>query len=372
MNEIPSRKTKLFIFIHDLAPFGAQRVALYTVRGLTPDKFSVTICPFGADQTLAPDFIAAGATIVPLRAGRFLAPAAWLRLAKLLFSLRPDIVQTTLPELSVPVRLLALFIPGLKVLHSVQNPFASEPWYWRALNLLTAPLCAAVAFSSRGLMGHELRECGQLHTRCVAIPNGVELPPGQGGLRSELAIGEEETVVCCSARLTTQKGQDILIRAVAELTQRNKEVRLLLAGDGEDLESLKNLSAELGVARKIIFLGRRADIGRVLAASNIYASASRWESFDIALGEAMLAGLPCIATEIAGHEDLLKDWETGLAVPPWSPEAMASAIEVLLDRPDQAARMAAAAREYVSQEFSPEAMAAKFEELYLEMAGRKA
>ena len=367
-----TEKIKLLIFIHDLAPFGAQRVALYTVRNLSPEKFSVAVCSFGRDATLAPGFSAAGAALHYLNARRFLDMGAWLRLVKLLFSMRPDIVQTNLPELSVPVRLLALFLPGVRVVHGVHNPFDSEPWYWRALNLLTAPFCAALAFSSRGLMEHELKLRGRLHTRTVAIPNGVEPAAGPKGLREELGIGAGEKVVCCSARLTAQKGQDLLIRAVAELARRNKSVRLLLAGDGEDMESLKALCAELGLEEKVFLLGRREDIGRLLAASDIYASASRWESFDIALGEAMLAGLPCVATEIAGHEDILKDWETGIAVPPWSPVALASAIELILDRPQKAAEMAVAAQALIKRDFSPEAMGRKYEKLYLETAGGRA
>jgi glycosyltransferase involved in cell wall biosynthesis len=366
-----SEKIKLFIFIHDLAPFGAQRVALYTVKNLSPEKFSVIVCPFGGDETLAPEFATAGAKVVPLKARRFLDIGAWYRVAKLLFVERPDIIQTNLPELSVPVRLIALFIPGLRVIHGVHNPFASEPWYWRSLNLLTAPFCAAIAFSSQGLMNYELKRRGPLHARLVAIPNGVEPATGTKGLREELGIGAGEKVVCCAARLTPQKGQDILIRAMAELVRKKNNVRLLLAGDGEDFESLKALSTELGLDGKVLFLGRRDDIGRLLAASDIYASASRWESFDIALGEAMLAGLPCVGTEIAGHEDILKDCETGIAVPPWSPVAMASAIELIIDRPETAAQMAAAAKELIRRDFSPEAMGKKYENLYLETTGRR-
>lgn len=364
-----AEKIRLFIFIHDLAPFGAQRVALYTVKNLPKEDFGVTVVPFGKDLSLRPELDAAGAEVIPLNARRYLDPGAWRRLAGTLFSLKPDIVQTNLPELSVPVRLLALFLPGVRVVHGVHNPFSSEPWYWRWLNLLTAPFCSAFVFSSEGLMRHELRERGSLHTRISAIPNGIEGAEKSDGLRAELGIGSEEKVVCCAARLTRQKGQDILVKSVAELRRRNREIRLVLAGDGEDLERLKGLAERLGVSGNISFLGRCGNIGRLLAAADIYTSASRWESFDIALGEAMLAGLPCVATEISGHEDLLRDGETGISVPPWSPEAMASAIEFLLERPDKAEKLGAEAARRVRSEFSPEIMAERYARLYVEITG---
>ncbi len=367
-----NKRIRVLYLLQDLSPFGAQRIALYTVRSLRKDVFSVTVCHFGGDDTLAPDFAAAGAEIVPLRA-RFLADAAaWYRLASLLFSGKYAIAHTCQPRLSVPLRLLSLLVPRLRIVHAVNNPFSSEPWYVRWADLFTLPLCSALAFSSNALMSRELRERGQLYARPVAIPDGVEPAAGDGGLRAELGIAPDEKVVCCAAQLTRQKGQDILIRAAADLKKRGRDIRLLLAGDGRDMGRLKYLSVSLDVADRVLFLGTRTDVGRVLAASDVYASGSRWESFDLALGEAMLAGLPCAATEIYGHEDLLRDGETGIAVPPWSPGAMASAIEWLLSRPEEAARLGAAAKALIRREYCTAAMAEKYRRLYMETAEKRA
>ncbi|MDA8131237.1 MAG: glycosyltransferase [Elusimicrobia bacterium] len=363
-------RIRVLYLMQDLSPFGAQRIALYTVRSLRKDIFHVTVCPFGSDDTLAPEFAAAGAEIVPLR-GRFYPDVfAWFRLVRLLFSGKYDIAHTCQPRLSMPLRLLTLFIPRLQIVHAVNNPFSSEPWYVRWPDLFTMPLCSALAFSSNGLMTRELRERGQLYARPVAIPDGVEPASGDGGLRGELGIAPGEKVVCCAAQLTRQKGQDILIKASADLKRRGRDIRLLLAGDGRDMGRLKYLAVSLDVSDRVIFLGKRTDVGRVLAASDVYASGSRWESFDLALGEAMLAGLPCAATEIPGHEDLLLDGETGIAVPPWSPGAMASAIEWLLSRPDEAARLGTAAKALIRREYSTAAMAEKYRRLYMETVAK--
>lgn len=353
---------KLLIFIHDLAPFGAQRVALHIAKRLDKSRFSAEVCSFWGDETLLPDFAAAGAKVHLLKARRFLDPRAWLKLAGLLLRSRPDIIQTNMPELSVPVRLFSLFVPGLHVVHSVQNPFSSEPWYWRTLNILTLFLCDRVVFCSRSMM----ERFGRAGERYSAVQNCIEAGPAPAGpgLRAGLSIGPGEKVVCCVARLARQKGQDVLIRAVAELAGRNSGVRLLLAGDGEDEADLRRLASGLGVADKVVFLGRRSDIAAVLYSSDVYAAPSRWEGLGIALGEAMLAGLPCVGTAIPGHSDMLKDGVTGLTVPPEDALALAEGISRLLNDPGEAGRLAAAARELIKAGFTPAGMVEKYEKIY--------
>ena len=356
----------LFVFIHDLAPFGAQRVALNTVKYLDKDVFRVTVCYFWGDGTLEGAFRDCGAEVISLGARRYLDPEAWLRLFFLILKSRPDIIQTNMPELSLPVRLLALFLPGTRVLHTVQNPFSSEPWYWRFLNIKTLFLCARVVFCSKSMKA----ESGYNGKNAYVVQNGVEMCPAVSGsgLRVELGIGQNEKVVCCVARLARQKGQDVLISALALLAAQKRVIRFLLVGDGENLESLKTLAVKLGVADKIVFMGRRSDIAGIYAASDIYAAPSRWEGLGISLGEAMLAGLPCVGTNIAGHSDILKNGVTGLTVPAEDVAALAAGIARLLDNPAESVRLATTAGEVIRTGFTVVGMAKKYEKIYLGLA----
>ncbi len=369
MNPPSSGKKRLLVLIHDLAPFGAQRVALNIVRHLDRSVFSAAVCSFGADDALAPLFSGCGAEVTVLGARRYLDPAAWSGLVRLLRSYRPDIVQTNMAELSVPLRLMKPLLGGAKIVHAVQNPLSSEPGPWRSLNLLTLSLCDRIVLCSRGLADGLPRSGGPHERRTRVVPNGIERVPASDGpvLRAELGIAPEEKVVCCVGRLTGQKGQDTLIRAFAGLASARR-LRLLLAGDGEDAPALRALAAGLGVRDLVHFLGRRPDAGGVLAAADVYAAPSRWEGLPLALGEAMLAGVPCAASAIPGHADLLKDGVTGLSFGPDDVPALSAALARLLDGPAEAGKMAAAARAMVSAGFSVEAMARGYERIYRELA----
>jgi glycosyltransferase involved in cell wall biosynthesis len=359
---------KLLIFIHELAPFGAQRVALGLAENLDRGKFKLTVCSFGGDETLGAAFEACGAEVILLRARRYLDLSAWLKFSRLIFSLRPDIVQTNLAELSVPARLLSVFLPAVKIIHTVQNPLSSEPVYWRFLNRLTLFLCDLVIFCSESMSSADALTRGFAPESCV-IQNGVRVEraaEGEGAaLRRELGIPAGDKVVVCVGRLAGQKGQDILIEALAILSAQVKSIRLLLAGDGETLPELKKLAARLGVAGRVFFLGRRADVPRVIAACDVYAAPSRWEGLNIALAEAMLCGVPCVGASISGQADILKDGVTGVAVPPESPELLAKAITWLLDNPAGALKLSSAAREFIKSGFRMEKMAGMYQEKYI-------
>lgn len=369
----PEKRIHIFYFIHDLAPFGAQRAVLYTVKYLDRKRFRVTVCSFLGEETLAPEFVKYGAEVVFLRAKRFFDPFAWAKFIFSLFRSHPDIIYTTLSELCFPARLASLFLRGIRVVHCFQNPLSCESRHWQFLNRITLGICDAVAFSSKGIVEEIALKAPSLKDRFSVIQNGVELDvlSAEDGakLREELCIRADEKNICCVGRLEKQKGQDILIDAVAMLIREKIKIRLILVGDGEMNRKLHDRVRHFGLEEKVLFLGRRYDIARILSASDIYAAPSRWESFNIALGEAMLSGKPCVATEIPGHADILIDGVTGLSVPADDAAALASGIAQLLDQPEEAQRMASAAKERMQAEFTSEIMAKKYEKLYLDLMG---
>ncbi|OGS08647.1 MAG: hypothetical protein A2270_02225 [Elusimicrobia bacterium RIFOXYA12_FULL_51_18] len=375
LSGFPGEKEHLIIFIHDLAPFGAQRVALNIVKYLDKSRFCVTVCSFWGDETLAPELAACGAEVVFLRARRFFDLAAWWGLARLLCRSRQAIVQTNLPELSIPVRLFAVFLSGLKVVHTVQNPFHSEPWYWRFANRITLPLCGAVIFCSRSLREVSGLDSGFPAVRSFVVQNGVGIEAvsasARDELRKEMGVGAEEKLICCVGRLVRQKGQDVLIEAAAILAKEKRRFKIALAGDGEMKEEFQKMSRRAGLEEKILFLGRRADVSRVLSACDIYAAPSRWEGLNISLGEAMLSGKPCVATDIPGHADILENGVTGVAVPAEDAAALAAGIDQALDKPDEAGKLASAALELLRSGFGVAKMAAEYQKLYLELIQNK-
>ncbi|MFH2204571.1 MAG: glycosyltransferase [Elusimicrobiota bacterium] len=367
-----NERLHVFYFIHDLAPFGAQHTILHTVRRRDKERLRVTVCSFWGEESLAAELASHDVEVVCLRAKRFFDPLAWLKLLFLLLREYPRVIVTTLPELGVPARVASLLLPRMAVVQVFQNPLSSEPPFWAYLNKMTLWLCDAVVFTSRGNVDGVVAQRPGIKDRTIVIQNSVTLadvPAGDGAaLRRELGLTDGENLIGCVGRLTPQKGHDVLIAAAAELRKENVPVVLLFAGDGELQPELKAHARDKGIEKHVLFLGRRTDVARILASLDIYAAPSRWESFNIALGEAMASRRACVGTSIPGHADILEDKVTGLAVPADDPQALKDAIAWLLGHPKEGQRFAAAARERVLTHFTPEIMAMKYNKLFFSLA----
>jgi glycosyltransferase involved in cell wall biosynthesis len=183
--------------------------------------------------------------------------------------------------------------------------------------------------------------------------------PADPTLRASLG-GGDSAIVLTVARLDSQKGHDVLLRAVAE----TPSVRLVLAGQGPERERLETLVSRLGLSARVLFLGRRTDVAELLAASDVFVLPSLFEGSSLAVLEAMAAMKPVVATAIGGTDELIVDGESGRLVPPADPGALAAALrQVIADRPLRT-RLGQNARDRVEQHFSAAGMAKRVAQVY--------
>jgi glycosyltransferase involved in cell wall biosynthesis len=165
-------------------------------------------------------------------------------------------------------------------------------------------------------------------------------------------------------RLTSQKGQAELIRAMALVSKRMPSTRLLIAGEGDQRSKLESLIRDLNLRERVSLPGTRRDIPGLLAMANVFAFSSTLEGHPGALVEAMFAACPIVVTDIPVHRETITSGETGLLVPPNNPEAMAQAIIWMLEHPTQAKEMGQQARVVALQRFHIDQIAAQYEALY--------
>jgi glycosyltransferase involved in cell wall biosynthesis len=161
-------------------------------------------------------------------------------------------------------------------------------------------------------------------------------------------------------RLTVAKGLDILLNAWAQRDAALADARLVLVGDGELRERLKQQAHSLGLDRSVIFTGSTTDTAQYLRAADAFVLPSRTEGMPVALLEAMACGLPCIATRVGGSAELIDDGQNGRLIAPEDVAALVQALPEALSMPAWGER----ARQRIVERYAMDAIAQKYIKLY--------
>jgi glycosyltransferase involved in cell wall biosynthesis len=338
---------------------GGQAVALQLARAARDrgDEVSFVAPERGAFTELA-EREGFAVDVLPLRRS-FQLGAAW-RLARLLRRRRADVLHThTLAAANVLARLAGRVarVPVVSHLH-IENHFRpATRRVLAALDNATARLAARlVAVSEDTKRAYERQ--GYPRGRIEVVYNGIDLPPNGGFRRNDPPrIGE-------IARLCDVKGQRELLQALVRLP----EAQLVLAGrdleqGGAFQDELERESERLGVRGRVEF-GFHDDVPALLESLDVVALPSWTEGLPVVLLEAMAHGRPVVATPVGGTPELVVDGETGLLVPPRDPEALAAALQRVLDDPDLARRLGTAARARVADRFTAAEQARRILAIY--------
>jgi glycosyltransferase involved in cell wall biosynthesis len=200
--------------------------------------------------------------------------------------------------------------------------------------------------------------------------NGLA-PEGEGGSTNLWGLEPSDRVILAVGRLHRQKGYDYLIRALATVKREIPTVKLLIAGEGEEKNNLKNLVKSLDLSKEVILAGLCREVEKLFNFTKLFVLPSLWEGMPNAVLEAMAAAKPVVATRVGGVPELVIDGETGILVPPEDPESLARAIVKLLRHTAQANSMGNAGRERVQEHFSVTEMVTKTDRLYQELLNTK-
>jgi glycosyltransferase involved in cell wall biosynthesis len=185
-----------------------------------------------------------------------------------------------------------------------------------------------------------------------------------------LGVSGDTVLVGHAGRLVAVKDQAALVEAAARVAQRGRPVRVVIAGEGPLRNALDAQIAALGVSEQVQLLGHRGDVERLFAALDVYVLCSRSEGMPNTILEAMASGVAVVSTQVGGADELVVDGTTGLLVPAGRPDALAEALEGLVDDAQRRSSMGRAGRTRAVEQFSVQAMVAGYEAAYVREAKR--
>jgi glycosyltransferase involved in cell wall biosynthesis len=203
------------------------------------------------------------------------------------------------------------------------------------------------------------------------VPNGIRVdnfPTASDAMQERLVrrlkLPARTQLIGSVGRLNWAKNQVDLIRAFRYVHDRRSDTALVLIGDGELRAKLRECALVEGVADSVYFLGDRDDVHELLQGFDLFVLSSVSEGYSLALLEASAAALPIVATDVGGNGEIVRNGRTGRLVPPGEPLALGEAMLALLREPRKAVALGHAARAWVEQHGSLDAMAGHYARLY--------
>jgi len=270
-------------------------------------------------------------------------PRPWSRAAirGAFATFRPDVVhahQPTAPSTGMWATLEAR-CPVVATFHSGATASRLYDVAAPLLRRLTARIAVRIAVSERAAAFERARIGGVWEI----VPNGVETARFADALpRRDLPGGRRALFV---GRLDDRKGFAVAVEAFAPLADGRHDLTLIVVGDGPARGAVDRLPPSLRSRVQLLGAVPNVDVPPIHAACDLYLGpATGGESFGIVLVEAMAAGLPVVATDIPGYDEVVTDGVDGLLVPPRDAAALATAAGRVLDDPALASRLAEAGR----------------------------
>jgi glycosyltransferase involved in cell wall biosynthesis len=256
-------------------------------------------------------------------------------------------------------------VAGIRnIVYEMQNSGEFRAASWKKLLLqlrakvTSAPMTRVIAISQ--FVKAQLLKGGLAEDKIVVRYLGVDTerfvpnPSARKQLARDFNVGADELVLCTVSYLRPFKNPHVLVEMCQELAARKVPARLFVAGDGELLPSLRELSKQLGVEDRIHWLGIVPDPKSLLQASDIFVLASVGEAFGLVLAEAMACGIPIVGSRNGSLLEVVSEGETGLLATPLDAKAFADAIEVLARDVELRKKMGRQAVEHVRAKFTVE------------------
>jgi len=372
-------RVRVLHLVATLLPGGSEFSVLRLAAAPDTTRYLVRVAWLRGEPLLADEFRAAGIEVVRFGMRGKFDPGCLLRLRRYIARERIDIVHTHM-DLADFYGALAGRLGGARAVvatkHAPDEFRTRRTWKrypFLLLERLAYEMDDAVIVVSEGLRTF-LEKVERLPRRkMVVIGHGIEAtsyPATRAEARRALGLPAHGPLIGAVGRLSPEKGQVVLLRALPAILAAFPRAACVVAGEGPARAQLEAETRRLGIGDRVVLLGFRRDVPRVLAALDLFVQPSIYEGFGLSLLEAMAAGLPVVASRVGGIPEVVEDGRTGLLVPSQDPAALAAAIVRLLGDAEGAQRLGESAANHARERYSLSRVAERVDDLYRNILAR--
>jgi glycosyltransferase involved in cell wall biosynthesis len=277
------------------------------------------------------------------------------RLHKLIARERIDTVFSFLVHANAAAAAVSLFARNVRYIQSIQTTQPEPKWHWR-VQKLAGRAAEKMVVPSPSVAAVARERCDVPQKKLVVIPNAVD-PAEFNGL--EEPSDAADFAVGFLGRLDPIKCIPDLVKAIKSVPRAH----LHIFGEGPERAEIEHTALQLGITRRVTLHGAVKSPQEALEKIRLLVLPSAAEGFGLVLIEAMAAGIPVVATNVAGIRDVVKDGVTGLLVAPAQPQKLADAINRLIADPLLRNRLTEAASIDVRERFTWDVVLPKYRQL---------
>lgn len=368
---------KLLFIIHSLKFGGAERQLVELIKGLNRHIYEVhLICLDNVSEGYTELLSAEGIEIrYFLRSYRYDVRPIF-SIYRFIREKQIDLVHT-FENLGSLFGLLAAKLSGRRVVSSAIRSSKDQNLKQKILKKSFAKCADILVSNSRSGFTNRFN-CLRPHYRVVY--NGVDFTRFQHeqidlpSIKNELGLTSSKYIIGMTASLSEYKDQDTLLDAAPLILESFQDTSFLLIGDGPRREILSKKVRQLGLQKNVIFTGYRNDVERLMQILDVAVLLTNatviLEGISNAIIEAMMVGIPVVASQGGGTDEIVKHNVNGILVPPKDIQKTAEAVIELLKCKPKAKRLAKAAKIFVTEKFSLQRYAKEYEDIYQELSSK--
>lgn len=282
---------------------------------------------------------------------------------------RPAIVHTYMFAANSYGRVAAIITRVPTIIASERNVVEAgkdKKKYWVYIDKLLASFSHGIICNTHDASEFLVNNYSYDNKKVFTVHNGIRVTDILGNTSAKNKLGSSQKLVGTVGRLYPQKNHKLFLdmaKTTLDRSERNS-IRFLVVGAGLLQKQLIEYASELGIEGNVVFTGERDDIPRLLNDMDVFVMTSLYEGLSNAIMEAMVVGVPVVATDVGGNSELVVDGETGFICPSNDADALARKVIYLLNNADVSRSLGERGRNRIFRKFSVENMINKTEEIY--------
>jgi len=367
---------KVIMITNDLEIGGVQRLLIDLVRTIDRERFSCSIALVCAGGPLAAEIGSLGIEVREFHCIRRTRWFKWLdplSIYRLSHWIRADefCVCHTHLFLGNMIGRIAAWLAGCKVIISTEhNTYIHKSYFRRYIDRILASLNVTIVAVTQAVAEFTSQQEHILGPKFSVIYNGIDTDYFSAAVnethrqRHNLGIPENHVIIGSVGRLVPQKDFGLLLDCFELFQNAFPDSTLVIVGDGPERSKLLETIREKGLTTRVIFTGFQHDIRPYLAIFDIFLTTPLYEGLGLVLLEAMMAGVPVVASRVGGIPEVIEHGTTGFLVETRDPHDYVRSMSAILNNEAMRKMMIEQARQRVRRTFSLQQMVAEYQKLY--------